>query len=65
MISKEKLENIIENVKTDIEVDIDSNGDLADFEAEIILRSTQWFYDILKDRLSDYFNFEAENDKIV
>lgn len=65
MISKEKLENIIENVKTDIEVDIDSNGDLADFEAEIILRSTQWFYDILKDRLSDYFNFEVENDNIV
>ena len=59
MISKEKLENIIENVKTDIEVDIDSNGDLADFEAEIELQAINWFYELLKSKLYDYFEFES------
>lgn len=59
MISKDKLGDIIDNVLTDIEVDIESDGDLADFEAEILLRSATWFNDILKDRLNDYFSFES------
>lgn len=62
MISKEKLENIMDNVLTDIQVDIENNGDLADFEVEIILRSTKWFYDILKDKVYDYIEFDKESD---
>ncbi len=62
MISKEKLENIINNVLTDIEVDVENNGDLADFEVEIILRSVKWFNDILKDRIYDYLEFDKESD---
>ena len=61
MISKEKLENIIDNVLTDIEVDVENDGDLADFEVEIILRSAKWFHDILKDRIYDYLEFGDEN----
>lgn len=62
MISKEKLENIMDNVLTDIQVDVENNGDLADFETEIILRSTKWFYDILKDKVYDYIEFDKESD---
>ena len=62
MISKEKLENIIDNVLTDIEVDVENDGDLADFEVEIILRSAKWFNDILKDRIYDYLESNKESD---
>ena len=62
MISKEKLENIVDNVLTDIKVDVENGGDLADFEVEIILRSINWFYDILKDRIYDYLEFYKESD---
>lgn len=62
MISKEKLENIVDNVLTDIKVDVENSGDLADFEVEIILRSINWFYDILKDRIYDYLEFYKESE---
>ena len=58
-ITKEKLVNIIDNVFTDLEVDIDNDGDLADFEVEIIKRSINWFYTLLNDKISDYFDFEG------
>lgn len=60
MISKEKLEDIMYKVLNEIQVDIENDGDLADFEAETILRSTKWFYDILKDRVYDYIEFGSD-----
>ena len=62
-ITKEKLVNIIDNVFTDLEVDIDNDGDLADFEVEIIKRSINWFYALLNDKISDYFDFESGGEK--
>lgn len=63
MISKEKLEDIMYSVFNEIQVDVENDGDLADFEAEIILRSTQWFYDILKDRVYDYIEFGSDKNE--
>lgn len=39
---------------------VEKNGDLADFEVKIILRSAKWFNDILKDRIYDYLEFDKE-----
>lgn len=61
MITKEKLEDIIDNVLTDIQVDA-SNGDIPTWEIETIKNSTNWFYYLLKDRIYEYFEFEKEND---
>lgn len=63
MISKEKLEDIMYRVLNEIEEDIESDGYLADFEAEIILRSANQFYSILKDRVYDYIEFGSDENE--
>lgn len=60
MISKEKLEDIMYRVLNEMEVDIESDGDLADFEVEIILRSANQFCNILKDRVYEYIEFGSD-----
>ena len=60
LITKEKLEDIIDNVKTDIQVDIESNGDMPTWEIETIKNSANMFYRLLKDKINDYFEFESE-----
>lgn len=62
MITKEKLEDIIDNVKTDIEVDTESNGDMPIWEIETIKNSANMFYRLLKDKINDYFEFESESE---
>lgn len=61
MISKEKLEDIIDNVLTDLWVDIESE-DIKEKELITIRRSINWFYLVLTSKLHDYFEFEEESD---
>ena len=62
MITKEKLEDIIDNVKTNIEVDIEGDGDMPTWEIETIKNSANMFYRLLKNKINDYFEFESESE---
>lgn len=61
MINREKLEDIIDNVLTDLYVDIES-GDINKKEYKTIRTSINWFYSVLTSRLYDYFEFEKESE---
>lgn len=61
MINREKLEDIIDNVLTDLYVDIES-GDINKKEYKTIRTSINWFYTVLTSKLYDYFEFEKESE---
>jgi hypothetical protein len=61
MINREKLEDIIDNVLTDLYVDIES-GDINKKEYKTIRTSINWFYSVLTSKLYDYFEFEKESE---
>lgn len=60
MSDKEKIINIIDNVLTDCEVDLDNCVSETKENIKIIRNALRWYYDILKDKISDYFDFEVE-----
>ena len=61
IINREKLEDIIDNVLTDLYVDIES-GDINKKEYKTIRTSINWFYAVLTSKLYDYFEFEKESE---
>ena len=60
MNDKEKIINIIDNVLTDCEVDLDGCVTETKLTIKIIKNALYWYCYILKDKISDYYDFEVE-----
>ena len=59
-ITNEKLDDIIYDTLCSLENDLDSGEDLTLKEIENAKASINWYVVVLKDKLSDYFEFESE-----
>ena len=60
IVSKEVINTIVYEVLNSCLNDLD--GDISDTKEEIKAKEDTlfWFYDVLKDKISDFFDFECE-----